>query len=95
MRVAIAVGHDTSWIKENNGLVVAPLPLPPQQNIFTPVHFGGGRRLGFSPHAYVEAFEETELRFEATGGGAERIRAQTAHVDTIPCHPLPEDASCS
>ena len=51
------------------------------------------RRLGFSPHAYVEAFEETELRFVATPSGAERIRAQTARVETAECRPPPEDAS--
>lgn len=46
-------------------------------------------RLGFSPHAYVKAFKETELRFEtAAGGGADRVRAQTAHVETVGCLPL-------
>lgn len=37
----------------------------------------------------MEAFKETELRFEAEPGGAiaAALRAQTEHVQTVPCPP--------
>ncbi|CAN0067157.1 unnamed protein product, partial [Laminaria digitata] len=46
-------------------------------------------KLGFSEHAYVEAFKETELRFRAEPGGATAaaLRAETEHVETVPCIP--------
>ncbi|CAN0187903.1 unnamed protein product [Scytosiphon promiscuus] len=46
-------------------------------------------KLGFSQHAYVEAFKETELRFQVAGGGesaqraATALRTQTDHVQTV------------
>lgn len=46
-------------------------------------------RLGFSEHAYVEAFKETELRFRAEPDSVPTaaLRAQTEHVQTLPCLP--------
>lgn len=42
-------------------------------------------KLGYTRHAYVEAFKETELRFNAGEANAATLRAQTEHVETIPC----------
>ncbi|CAM9717515.1 unnamed protein product [Sphacelaria rigidula] len=44
-------------------------------------------KLGYARHAYVEVFKETELRFVADEAGAATLRAQTSHVEVIPCPP--------
>lgn len=62
-------------------------------------------RLGFSQHAYVEAFKETELRFEVAAKGdvpaaeasamaaaAATLRTKTEHVKTVPC-PAPASSA--
>ncbi len=68
----------------------APKELPPAP------HPSFSLRLGFSKHAYVDAFKETELRFAVTAvGGTEgalasaaaaaTLRSQTDHVKTVQC----------
>lgn len=56
-------------------------------------------RLGYSRYAYVEAFKETELRFEVAGGEGTSaaaalvgLRTRTDHVQTVPCPPPAEVA---
>lgn len=57
------------------------------------IHPHGVKRLGFSQHAYVEVFKETELRFEANEAGAAALRAQTEYVETVPCLPSAEETT--
>eukprot|EP00903_Cladosiphon_okamuranus_P015391 g14215.t1 len=56
-------------------------------------------KLGYSKHAYVEAFKETELRFEVGGGegtaaaaALAALRTQTDHAQTVPC-PAPTEVA--
>ncbi|CAM9577469.1 unnamed protein product [Discosporangium mesarthrocarpum] len=47
-------------------------------------------KLGYKAHSYVEAFKETELRFERDDGGYGFVRSRTAHMEKMECPaPLP------